>query len=128
MHLNFYNRFATSILLLIALFAAAPFSFGAPKGQQAQAQLLDHAEVYCSNCFFGATDYYYCFAVDNKIIFGVQRVPAVNWQDNSKNYLTKFHKQWKPWDAAGQAVPIVYDDKHIWVSRTAGQEAEAKDH
>ena len=126
MHLNFSIRFVISALLLIVLFAAAPFSFGAPKGQQAQAQVLDHAEVFCSNCFFGATDYYYCFAVDNKVMVAVQRVPAVNWQDSSKNYLTKFHKQWKPWDSAGQTVPVIYNDKHIWVSRTAGQPEESE--
>ncbi|HEY2383185.1 MAG TPA: hypothetical protein VGK48_18575 [Terriglobia bacterium] len=124
MHLNLSNRFIISIQLLIVLCLAAPFSFAAAaKGQQAQAQVLDHAETYCSNCFFGATDYYYCFAVDNKILIGVQRVPVVNWQDSSKNYLTKYHRQWKPWDSPGQTVPITYDDKHIWVSRTAGQQA-----
>src|SRR5579871_1630462 len=106
MNLNCSIRFIIWTLVLIVVAISVPFSFGAAaKGQQAQAQVLDHAEVYCSNCFFGATDYYYCFAVDNRIIFGVQRVPVVNWQDNSRNYLTKFHKQWKPWDAPAQTVP-----------------------
>lgn len=127
MHMNFSIRFLISTLLLIVLCAAAPFSFGEVKGQQAQAQVLDHTEIFCSNCFFGATDYYYCFAVNNKIMIGVQRVPAVNWQDDSKNYLTKFHKQWKPWDSPGETVPVIYNDKHIWVSRTAGQ-PEASEH
>ena len=120
---NFYIRSTAWISLIAILLAVPAVSFGAPdkpKGQQAQAQVLDHAEVLCTNCFFGPSKYYYCFAVDNKILVGVQKVPVVNWKDNSKNYLTKYHKRWQPWDAPAQTVPISYDDKYIWVSRSGG--------
>ena len=101
---------------------AAPVSFGAAADRpQIQAQLLDHAELLCANCFFGPSDYYYCFAVDNKILIGYQRTPVLNWRDDSKNYLTKVHRKWTPWTAPGQTVPINYDEKHIWVSRADGK-------
>src|SRR5580692_1352411 len=54
-----------------------------------QAQVLDHAELLCSNCFFGPSDYYFCFAADNKVLIGYQRTPVLNWQDDTKNYLTR---------------------------------------
>ncbi|MGO9258984.1 MAG: hypothetical protein ACLQU1_22075 [Bryobacteraceae bacterium] len=97
---------------------AAPVSFGAAADrQQAQAQLLDHAEFLCANCFFGASDYYYCFAADNKILVGYQKTPVLNWRDQSKNYLAPAHPSWAAWTAPGQTVPISYDNKHIWVNR-----------
>ena len=112
----------TSVCLAASL--AAPVSFGAAADrQQAQAQLLDHAEFLCANCFFGASDYYYCFAADNKVLIGYQKTPVLNWQDKSKNYLTGVHPSWAAWTAPGQTVPISYDDKHIWVSRAEGKQA-----
>ncbi len=97
---------------------AAPFSFAAaPVRQQAQAKLLDRAELLCDNCFFGPSDYYYCFEADNKILIGRQRIPVMNWDDKSKNYLTKAHPAWSVWAAPGETVPISYDSKHIWVAR-----------
>jgi hypothetical protein len=102
----------------VAASLAAPVSFGAAAArQQVQAQLLDRAEILCANCFFGPSDYYYCFAVDNKILVGYQRVPVLNWQNKSKNYLTPVHPAWAAWAAPGQTVPIGYDDKYIWISR-----------
>jgi hypothetical protein len=98
-----------------ALVAAA---FGAtPDRQQASAQLLDQAQFLCDNCFFGASDYYYCFAADNKILVGYQRTPVLNWKDPSKNYLAPEHPSWTAWSAPGPTVPISYDDKHIWINR-----------
>jgi len=106
----------------VAASLAAPVSFGGAAGrQQAPAQLLDQAEFLCANCFFGPSDYYYCFAADSKILIGYQRTPVLNWRDKSKNYLTAVRPAWAAWTAPGQTVPIGYDDKHIWVSR-----AEAK--
>jgi len=102
----------------VAASLAAPVSFGAAAGrQQVQAQLLDRAEILCANCFFGPSDYYYCFAADDKILIGYQKTPVLNWRDNSKNYLTTVHPAWAAWTAPGQTVPISYDDKHIWVMR-----------
>jgi hypothetical protein len=102
---------------------AAPACFGAAaERQQAQAQLLDHVELPCTNCFFGTGDYYYCFAVDSKILLAYQRTRVLNWTDGSKNYLTKVHHGWNLWTAPGQTVPISYDNKHIWVTRADGKQ------
>jgi hypothetical protein len=90
-----------------------------------QAQVLDHAEFLCSNCFFGASDYYYCFAAaDNSILIGYQRTPVLNWRDKSKNYLTRVHPGWTAWTPPDQSLAISYDDKHIWVSRTEGKDKD----
>lgn len=103
-----------------------PLSCGAANARQpAQARLLDHAELLCSNCFFGPSNYFYCFAVDNQILIGRQRVPVLNWEDSSKNYLTPVHGSWEAWMAPGQTVPITYDDKHIWVNRAESKPTKA---
>jgi len=124
MNSHFPIRSFVPIAVCFAVSVAAPVSFGADKAlaraQTAQAQLLDHAEFLCDNCFFGPSDYYYCFAVDNQILVGYQRTPVMNWQDKSKNYLTAPHHSWTPWTTDGQNVPISYDDKYIWVARTDG--------
>jgi hypothetical protein len=107
----------------VAASLAAPACFGAAaERQQAQAQLLDHAELPCTNCFFGTSDYYYCFAADNKVLLAYQRTWVINWTDGSKNYLTKVHRGWTVWTAPGQTVPISYDDEHIWVTRPDGKQ------
>ena len=102
---------------------AAPLSFGAAADRkQAQAQVLDHAEVPCSNCFFGPSYHYYCFATNDKVLIGYQRTPVFNWKDSSKNYLTRVHSNWAEWTAPGDTLPISYDDKHIWVDRPGGKQ------
>jgi hypothetical protein len=102
--------------LLIATFAlAAPADKQPPV--QAQAQLLDHAEFLCANCFFGASDYYYCFQAGNQILVGYEKTPVLNYTDQSKNYLTPVRPRWAPWTAPGQTMPISYDNKYIWVTR-----------
>jgi hypothetical protein len=103
-----------------ALVAAAVSSGSAADRQQAQARLLDHAEFLCDNCFFGASDHYYCFAADNQILVAYQRTPVLNWRDKTKNYLTAVHPSWAAWTAPGQTVPISYDGKYIWVARPDG--------
>lgn len=108
------------LILISAL--AAPALFGAAaERQQAQAQLLDHAEALCDNCFFGPSYYYYCFAADDKVLIGYQRTQVLNWEDKSKNYLTRAHSAWKVWEAPGETVPLSYDHKHIWVTRPDGK-------
>lgn len=110
----------TAVGLAAAL--SAPLSFGAAADrQQAQAQLLDHAEMPCANCFFGPSYHYYCFAADNQVLVGYQRTPVINWRNESKNYLTKVHHAWTPWTAPGESVPISFDKKHIWVARSNGK-------
>jgi hypothetical protein len=110
----------TSVCVAASL--AAPISFGAAaERHQAQAQLLDHAELLCDNCFFGPSYYYYCFAADNRILVAYQRTPVLNWEDKSKNYLTKVHHGWDVWAAPGETLPVSYDDKHMWVTRPNGK-------
>ena len=88
-----YVRTVIRASVCLAASLAAPVSFGAPADrQQVQAQLLDHAEFLCANCFFGPSDYYYCFATNNKVLIGYQRTPVLNWRDQSKNYLTPVHR------------------------------------
>ena len=117
-----YIRSAIRTSVYVAALLAAAVSFGAaPARQHVQAQLLDHAEFLCANCFFGASDYYYCFAVDNKILIGYQKTPVLNWEDQSKNYMTGIRPRWRAWAAPSPTVPISYDDKHIWVSRAESQ-------
>ena len=118
MHSYSYIRALIRTSVCVAAALAAPLSFGAPADrQQAQAQLLDHAELLCDNCFFGPSYYYYCFAVDSKVLIAYQRTSVLNWQDKSKNYLTKVRPAWKVWSPSGETVPISYDAKHIWVDR-----------
>jgi len=106
----------------LAASLSAPLSFGAAADrQQTQAQLLDHAEMPCANCFFGPSYHYYCFAADNQVLVGYQRTPVINWRNESKNYLTKVHHAWTPWTAPGESVPISFDKKHIWVARPNGK-------
>src|ERR1700677_1249363 len=118
--MKLYSRIRSVVRtsVYVAVLAAVPVSFGVAADRPAvQAQLLDHAEFLCANCFFGASDYYYCFAADNKVLIGYQRTPVLNWQDKSKNYLAPVHPSWEAWTAPGQTVPINYDDKHIWIDR-----------
>src|SRR5580698_9558682 len=86
----------------IAIALAIPASFGvaankAADAKTAQAQLLDHGEYPCANCFFGAADNYFCFRADNKILIAHEKEPTLNWRDTDKNYLTKAHKGWIAW-------------------------------
>jgi hypothetical protein len=120
-----YIRSVIRTSVYIAVLLAGPVSLGvAADRQQAQAQVLDHAEFLCANCFYGASEYYFCFAVDNKILTGYQRTRVLNWEDKSKNYLTVVKPGWSAWTAPGQTVPISYDDKHIWVSRGDGKQVK----
>jgi hypothetical protein len=45
----------------------------------------------------------------------------LNWEDKSKNHLTKVHKAWTVWTPPGESVPISYDDSYIWVARPDGK-------
>jgi hypothetical protein len=120
MHLRPRTFFATIVFASALLGPAAPGCLAAsPVRTQAQAQLLDHAEMLCDNCFFGASKYYYCFAADNQILIGYQKTPVLNWQDPSKNYFVPARPRWAAWGPAGENVPVSYDAKHIWVARPA---------
>ena len=56
-----------------------------------------------------------------QLLIGYQRTQVLNWEDKSKNYLTRVHRAWKVWDAPGEMVPLSYDNKHIWVTRPDGK-------
>jgi hypothetical protein len=106
----------------VAALLGAPAIYGAAADrQQVQAKLLDHAELLCDNCLFGPSYYYYCFEADNKILIGYQKTRVLNWEDKSRNYLTKVHKSWRVWTPPGETVPITYDDAHMWVTRPSGK-------
>lgn len=109
----------------VALLLSAAFAFGTSADRpQVPAQLLDHAEFLCANCFFGASKYYYCFSAGNQILVGYEKTPVLNWEDQSKNYLTGVRPKWAPWTAPGETMPISYDDKHIWVTRPDSKQAK----
>jgi hypothetical protein len=106
-------------LIFLAL-AAAAFA-AAPDKQEAQGQLLDRNEYLCSNCFFGASTYYYCFEAGSKILIGYQKIPTLNWKDSASNDLTRVHKSWTPLAGESKDIPLRYDDKHIWVTGPNGK-------
>lgn len=98
------------------MLAAATSSFAAaPELPKVEAQLLEHGEYLCSNCFFGTSDYYYCFKADNRILIGRQRIPTLNFQDRQKNYFTKYRKSWTSWKPNGDSVSLKYDEKYVWL-------------
>src|SRR6266853_311373 len=104
---------------LLFAFAYAALA-AAPDLPEVQGKLLDHNEYLCSNCFFGASTYYYCFQAGDKILIGYQKIPTLNWKDESANHLTRAHKSWAPFTSEGEAVPLRYDDKNIWLTRPGG--------
>ena len=101
-------------------------SAATPDKPEVQAQLLDHNEYLCDNCLFGSSSYYYCFEADNRILIGYQKVPAIGWRDPESNHLTKVHKAWEPWTSEGQMIPLRYDDKYIWLTRSDGKQVKLK--
>jgi len=111
---------------LFFAFVFAALAAKQPDTPQIQGQLLDHNEYLCSNCFFGSSTYYYCFEAGDKILIGYQKIPTLNWKDSASNDLTKVHKSWTPWTSEGQAVPLRYDDKDIWVTRADGKTVKLK--
>jgi len=116
---------ALSLLALVPALFVQPLFAAPPPRHEVQAQLLDQAAYLCDNCFFGAHDYYYCFATDDTVLIGVQRTPVVNWWDKKQNYLTPVHPSWTQLDAPTEKMSVSYDDKHLWVNR-ADQEAVQK--
>jgi hypothetical protein len=108
------------------LFLALAFTSlaAAPERKEAQAQVLDHNERLCSNCFFGVSAYYYCFKADDKILIGYQKTRTLNWVDPKQNSLVKAHKGWATWSPENATVPLSYDDKNIWVTRPDGKKVK----
>ena len=114
-----FSSFRISCLasLCVGVWLACAPGFGAePAPVQAQAQLIDQASFPCVNCFMGRSRYYYCFAVDKDILVGYQSIRVMNYNDNSKNFLTWVDPKWQVWKAPpGATVPIRFNNQHIWV-------------
>jgi hypothetical protein len=110
---------------LLFIFALAALA-ASPDTPQVQGHLLDRNQYLCSNCFFGANTYYYCFEAGDKILIGYQKTPTLNWKDESANNLTRLHKSWKPWTAEGENISLRYNDKNIWVTRPDGKTVKLK--
>jgi hypothetical protein len=113
---------------LVFFFAFAFASLAAaPDRPTVQAKLLDHNEYLCSNCFFGASTYYYCFQAGDKVLIGYQKTPVFNWKDETNNDLAKVRKSWAKYAAPeSNDVPLSYDDKYIWVTRENGKSVRLK--
>src|ERR1700759_1291325 len=91
----------TPFCIAAVLAAAMPLVRAADRPRpQVEAHLLDQAVFPCVNCFFGATKQFYCFDAGNQILLGYQKVPTMNWEDSSKNFLTPVHPTWAAWKAA----------------------------
>jgi hypothetical protein len=114
-------------LALFAVAAATSAVFGADaKREEAQAQILEQEKFPCVNCFFGPSQYYFCFSANDKVILAYDSIPTFNWTDGSKNYFGKVHNSWKSPTPAGQALTIQYDDKHVWIPRADGKQIRLK--
>ena len=111
---------------LIAIALAASSWAAAPDRPQVQSKLLDHNEYLCSNCFFGTSSYYFCFAAGDRILIGYQKTAEMNWKEHDSNLLTRVHKQWVPWASEGETIPLSFDDKFIWVTRPGGKQVKLK--
>jgi hypothetical protein len=121
-------RSSIAILICAGTLLAAPIPFKKAKPRtQAQAQVLDHAQFLCSNCFFAPSDYYFCFDTGNQIFVAYQRIPVINWRDKTKNDLTRVPRvrdKLALWNPPTQSFPISYDEKNIWVSRDNGKQVK----
>lgn len=125
----YFSRFVFRRPIQVAILAFVSVTqvcFGeAPVRKQTEARLLDKAALLCDNCFFGTSDYFYCFETTDAVLIGYQRAAVINWWDKSKNYATKLHPSWTALDVPTEALRVEYDDKHIWVMR-ADQDAVQK--
>ena len=113
----------------MALALLAPGSFGKSHKadrKSAEAKVLDRNSYLCSGCFFGTSDYYYCFDAGDKVLIGYHKVPQINWKEHETNLLTRVRKQDQPWVPAGDTVKLTYDDKDIWVAGANGKEVRLR--
>jgi hypothetical protein len=110
-------------MTLLATAAAIGIAYAAPADQkQAQARIVEEEKYGCPNCFFGGSDYFFCFEADNQILVAHDKIPTLNWTDPNKNYLVKLHKSWKAPAPSGDSIKIQYDDKHVWIPRDDGKQ------
>jgi hypothetical protein len=121
--MKFRRSRAALCLFLAAL--SVPASFGKKADRKtASATILDHNSYICGNCFFGTSDYYYCFDIGDKILIGYQKIPALSWKEHDTNLLTRVHKAYTPWSPEGDKLNLTYDDRAIWIDRGDGKETK----
>jgi len=128
--MKFRSSRAAAFVALIALVAPASFGKQAER-KSASATILDHNSYICANCFFGTSDYYYCFDAGDKILIGYQKIPSINWKEHDTNLLTRVGKKrgepkYAPWQPGGDKISLTYDDKMIYVTRGDGKEARLR--
>ena len=121
--------FRLAVTGALAMTLAAPGSFGKDNKadrKSADAKVLDRNSYVCSGCFFGTSDYYYCFDTGDKLLIAYHKVPNINWKDHETNLLTRVRKQDQPWEPSGDSVKLTYDDKDVWVAGANGKEVKLR--
>jgi hypothetical protein len=99
------------LCIAVALLVTASFGKTGDTAAQAQAVMLDHNEFPCANCLFGVADYYFCFDTHDKILIGYDKVRTQTRRKVPTDLMER-----------GKTVPLRYDDKYIWVTRSNGKE------
>ena len=97
--------------VVLAIFLLAPVSFAGTEGQTVQATMLDHNEYPCENCLFGISDYYFCFAAQDKILVGHEKMRTQMRKHAPAELMER-----------GKSISIRYDDKFIWVPQVKGKD------
>jgi len=97
--------------VVLAIFLLAPVSFAGTEGQTVQATMLDHNEYPCENCLFGISDYYFCFAAQDKILVGHEKIRTQMRKHAPAELMER-----------GKSISIRYDDKFIWVPQVKGKD------
>ena len=100
-----------AVLFCVAAGLLVPVSFGATEGQTMQATMLDHNEYPCDNCLFGIGDYYFCFAANDKILIGHEKIRTQMRKHVPEALMER-----------GKTLPIRVDDKYIWVPQAKGKD------
>ena len=121
--------FSRAALCVFLAFLAAPMSFGKKTERKtAEVTLLGSNSYICNNCFFGTSDYYYCFDTGDKTLIGYQKIPAMSWNDHNTNLLTRVRKSYVPWQSepGTNKIKLTYDDKMIWVTGANGKEVKLR--
>lgn len=113
-----------SVMMVLAATAFGPILLAAPPAdrKEAQARILEQEKYPCVNCFFGGSDYFFCFEADSQVLVAHDRIPTMNWTDGDKNYLGKLHGSWKAPAPENESMKIAYDEKHVWMARADGKQ------
>lgn len=118
------STFRSVLTVLVAGAVFGPAVLAAPPAdhKEAQAKILEQEKYPCENCFFGGTDYFFCFEADNQVLVAHDKIPTMNWTDPNKNYFGKLHGSWKNPAPENESLKISYDDRHVWMARADGKQ------